>query len=173
MLCLCLRKLQELQAFFFFSSGRGKSLMIPKVKKLALSEAGTHYLFISWNHCGLPVCKIPPLTACHPQRPFYICPCMHAGINLCIKEDEVCSQRCTRDIPEPKLLYGLALGRDIKSNVFAGLLWAQNCSIYPKTLEMVSSGRGYIFIDLYVLDAHRAGLFCATEPSPITSMACE
>lgn len=34
--------------FFFFSSiGREKSLMIPKVKKLALPEASAHYLFIS------------------------------------------------------------------------------------------------------------------------------
>lgn len=73
--------------FFFFYSGREKLLMIPKVKKLAQSEARTP-LFI--HHLGsvwAPNMQNSPLD-CSPSPEASLCLlCVHTGVTLRIKED--------------------------------------------------------------------------------------
>lgn len=130
MLCLCLRKIQELLALFF-SSGREKSLMIPKVKKLAQSEASTP-LFIHQLGCvWVPNMQNSPL-ACSPspEASLHLPVCTHRH-QPAYKGRSVCSQRYWA-----KTIIWFSNRQVTQTECFSVCLFelnqTLNCTIYPK-----------------------------------------
>lgn len=87
------------------------------------------------------MCRISHLTACHPQRMLYICPCVHTGINLYIKKIRF-SLRDVQEIYIDQTYYMVQLWEGIPIRVsllglFFELNQTLNCNIHSKALETV------------------------------------
>lgn len=78
--------MQELLAFF--SNGKEKLLMIPKVKKLAPSKASTPLFIYQLGSVCAPDVQDSLLDCLpSPETSLHLPVCVHTGFNLCIKED--------------------------------------------------------------------------------------